>query len=284
MLIPFVFRTFGPKRGGGVPTLNRLPNHPRRHASVILHDRSLQRVDQYSAHLPSHLQQNRLTHQKPLRPIPDPVDVPPHPLKIHPNPRSQAAKQHPAGPHAAPKLFHHRQKMLLVPSKVQHGVTQHHIREPIRKRHSLNLPNPEVLRWQTRRQNPRQLPYMIHTVGIRIQRKYLAPHAQQVHQIPPKPAAGIQNRHPSSDISAQDLVKNINVDLPELLLNRQTPFARRRSITIGGTSDVTSPPRRNTPLMSRELTYVYFSAGIINSVSRSGSSLRFIIAIWNSYS
>ena len=169
--------------------------------------------------------------------------------------------------------------MLFIPRKVQHRIADHHIRKSIRKRHRLDSANPKILRWQRRRQNSRQLPHMLDAFSIRIQRKHLAALAQKMHQIAPVAAARIQNPHTRSNISTQNLVKDVNIDLPKLLLNVQTPFAFSRSITIGGTSDVTSPPSRNTPLISRELTYVYFSAGIINSVSRSGSSLRFIIAI-----
>ena len=44
------------------------------------------------------------------------------------------------------------------------------------------------------------------------------------------------------------------------------------------------PAQLNTSLISRELRYVYCSAGIMNTVSSVGSRWRFISAIWNSYS
>ena len=51
-----------------------------------------------------------------------------------------------------------------------------------------------------------------------------------------------------------------------------------------GTSPVTGPPSANTSFTNLELTYVYCSAGIMNTVSISGPSRRFINAIWSSYS
>ncbi len=54
------------------------PHYPRRHAPVILHHRRLQRIDQHPVHLPRHVEQRRLVHQEPLRPVPNPErPVPP---------------------------------------------------------------------------------------------------------------------------------------------------------------------------------------------------------------
>ena len=129
---------------------------------------------------------------------------------------------------------------------------------------------------------------MFNALDVRIERKHLAAFAQQMHQVPSISAARIQNPHSRRNVPPQNLIENVNVDLPELLpqvhSRRHCVFAFSRSTTSGGTNWLTSAPNRNTPLISRELTYVYFSAGIMNSVSSSGSSLRFIIAIWNSYS
>jgi hypothetical protein len=40
-----------------------------------------------------------------------------------------------------------------------------------------------------------------------------------MHQVPPVSAARVQHSHIGGDIPAQNLVKNINVDLPKLLLH-----------------------------------------------------------------
>jgi len=44
-------------------------------------------------------------------------------------------------------------------------------------------------------------------------------------------------------------------------------FSRSRSSTRSGTRPLTRPPSEKTSLISRELMYVYFSAGIMNTVS-----------------
>src|SRR5579864_560379 len=61
-------------------------------------------------------------------------------------------------------------------------------------------------------------------------------------------------------------------------------FSLSRCSTSSGTRPLTSPPSRATSRTSRELRYEYCSAGIMNTVSRSVRSLRFINAICSSYS
>src|SRR6266540_3872762 len=54
--------------------------------------------------------------------------------------------------------------------------------------------------------------------------------------------------------------------------------------TVGSTSGDTSPPKRATSRTRLELTKVRSKAGTRNTVSILGARLRFISAIWNSYS
>src|SRR6185503_13783466 len=61
-------------------------------------------------------------------------------------------------------------------------------------------------------------------------------------------------------------------------------FSVRRFSTIVGTMPATEVPKLATSLMSRDEMYVYFSWGIRKTVSAVGRSLRFMSAIWNSYS
>ncbi len=91
---------------------------------------------------------------------------------------------------------------------------------------------------------------------IRIQRKDLAAVTQQIHQVPAVAAASVEHAHIGRNIPAQNLVKDVNVDLAKLFLNtlgrsRPLRFGHEllpsdlrfsRSITFGGTMLVTSPP------------------------------------------
>src|SRR5690606_23993013 len=61
-------------------------------------------------------------------------------------------------------------------------------------------------------------------------------------------------------------------------------FSRSRASTASGTRPATEPPSDATSLTSRELTYVYCSAGIMKTVSTSGLRCRFMRAVCISYS
>src|SRR5689334_13102581 len=61
-------------------------------------------------------------------------------------------------------------------------------------------------------------------------------------------------------------------------------FSVSRLSTIGGTMPATDVPKLATSLMRRDEMYVYRSCGIRNTVSTVDGSLRFMSAIWNSYS
>ncbi len=57
-----------------------------------------------------------------------------------------------------------------------------------------------------------------------------------------------------------------------------------RASTAGGTRPVMFPPRPKTSFTRRELMKEYASLAIMNTVSISGRSRRFMSAICNSYS
>src|ERR1035437_918267 len=61
-------------------------------------------------------------------------------------------------------------------------------------------------------------------------------------------------------------------------------FSRSFRSTRSGTRQAIEPPSCATSRTNREHTYEYFSAGSMNTVSNPGWSLRFISAIWSSYS
>lgn len=84
-----------------------------------------------------------------------------------------------------------------------------------------NCANLEVIRRQLRSQRLRQSADMVDASGVLIERVYLAPFAQQVDQIATVAASRIEYAHVGCNISAQNLVEDINVDLPELFLYAQ---------------------------------------------------------------
>ncbi len=60
---------------------------------------------------------------------------------------------------------------------------------------------------------------MLNTVGILIDRKNFAPLAQQMNQVSSVSTAGVEYTHASGDVSSQDLVKYIDINVAELFLN-----------------------------------------------------------------
>src|SRR6266702_3425197 len=94
----------------GRSQLTLLPHHPRRHASLSLHHRRLQRIHQLPAQRPRKFHQHRLVHQEPLRPVRHPKPPLPHRLKLNPIPRtdcrSQPAEKQPARPQHSPYSAH----------------------------------------------------------------------------------------------------------------------------------------------------------------------------------
>src|ERR1700719_1304299 len=109
--------------------------------------------------------------------------------------------------------------MPLIARKVKHRTADHHICKRIRKRHPLDWSYPEILRGQSRPKRGGQLPNMLDTCSIRVQREYLAALAQQMHQVSPIPASGVEHTHIRCDVSAQNLIEYVDIDLAKLLLN-----------------------------------------------------------------
>ncbi len=68
---------------------------------------------------------------------------------------------------------------------------------------------------------------MLNTVGIRIECKNFTPFAQQMDKVPSVSAAGVEYTHARGDVSSQNLIEYVNINLAELL-----PNLYRHSLTI----------------------------------------------------
>jgi hypothetical protein len=62
---------------------------------------------------------------------------------------------------------------------------------------------------------------VINAVATEVERKYLAALAQQMHQVSPIPASSVENAHSGTNVSAQNLIENVDVNLSKLLLQTQ---------------------------------------------------------------
>jgi hypothetical protein len=62
---------------------------------------------------------------------------------------------------------------------------------------------------------------VLHSLGRLVERKNLAALTQQMNQIPAVAAAGVENRHAGHNVTPQNLIEDVDIDLPELFLNSQ---------------------------------------------------------------
>lgn len=110
--------------------------------------------------------------------------------------------------------------MLVVAREVQHCAADHYVRPAVVKRYLLHRLNPEVRLRKRRRKLLRHRANTFHRPRIRVRRENFITFAQEVDQVPTRPAPGVHDPHSGQDVSLQDLVKEINVDLAKLLLRR----------------------------------------------------------------
>jgi len=64
---------------------------------------------------------------------------------------------------------------------------------------------------------------VLHSILIRIDGERFATLAKQVDEIPPEAAAGVEHPHSWRDVSAQNLIEEVDVNLAELFLKRRVP-------------------------------------------------------------
>ena len=60
---------------------------------------------------------------------------------------------------------------------------------------------------------------MVDGFGILVEGEDFAALAEQVDEVTPVSASGIENNHAGENVSAQDLIKDVDIDLAELVLN-----------------------------------------------------------------
>lgn len=111
--------------------------------------------------------------------------------------------------------------MLLVSREVKHRAADHYIGKVIRKGHPLDDSNLEVACWKSGPKGGSQLPHMLHSFGILVERKHLGAFAQKVNKVSPVTTSGIENTHSTCDVPSQNLIEYIDVDLSKLFLNAE---------------------------------------------------------------
>ena len=109
--------------------------------------------------------------------------------------------------------------MRLVTREVQHRIADHGIGKAICKRHVLDRSDREVRRRKPGRKLVGQGAHMLDCLGVGIDPEHLGTGTQQPHQIASVATARVDDPHAPVQVSAQNLVEHVNVDLAELLGN-----------------------------------------------------------------
>ncbi len=66
--------------------------------------------------------------------------------------------------------------------------------------------------------------HMLNSLDFSIHGIHFAALAQQINEISPITASGIEHAHARRDIPAKYLIENVDIDLPELFLNTESHF------------------------------------------------------------
>src|ERR1700710_775831 len=109
--------------------------------------------------------------------------------------------------------------MFFISCKMQYRIADHNICKRIWKRHSLDKADLKIAAWQSGLERAGQAANMLDTLSIRVECKYIASFAEQMYQIAPIPASGVQHAHIRCDVSPQYLIEYIDINLPKLFLN-----------------------------------------------------------------
>ncbi len=131
---------------------------------------------------------------------------------------------------------------------MENRVANHDIGKLGWERHFLDEADSEILRRQPGIERSSELANVVNSRGIRVDCKHLTAFAKQVNEVPAISASGVENARALVDVSAEDLIEYVDIDLAELILNGQrrasnfgystvTDFARLRGWS-------TSQPRR----------------------------------------
>ena len=101
---------------------------------------------------------------------------------------------------------------VVIAGEMKNGAAQDNSGEAVRKRRPLERLGAKVLGRQRRRQRSREAPHFREDIGVVIEAEHLPALTHQVDEIPPEPAAGVENRVARPDTAAKDLIKPIDVD------------------------------------------------------------------------
>ncbi len=120
-----------------------------------------------------------------------------------------------------PRSAEHGLKVRVVARKMQDGVADHHIRERIIERHSLDGLDGKIRLRKRRRKPAGEGANALHRAHVRVNGVNFIPVPHEINNVSTGTAAGVQDSHSGRDAALQKLVEKIDVNLAELLLERR---------------------------------------------------------------
>ena len=126
--------------------------------------------------------------------------------------------------------------MSFVPRKVEDGVTDHHVCEAMGEIHLFDRAYAKVARRQVRCKLRRQGSDVCHALWTRVYGKDFAAFAEQMDQVSSVAAASVEDTHAGSDVSSQDLIEDVDIDLAELILHVHRDFSCFHLSSTGSSS------------------------------------------------
>lgn len=185
---------------------------------MVLDDGGFERIDQDRVKFVGEIEQHFLVHEKPVLPVRHFEQTARQALEVHADAGAEAAEEHAAGTEHAPQLRQHRAEMVFIAGEVQHRGAEDHIRDGIGERHVFDLADDQILRGQGSAERSGELAHVLDAFGIGVDGEDFRALAQQVDEIAPVAASGVDDAHAGRDVAAQDLVKDVDIDLSELFL------------------------------------------------------------------
>jgi hypothetical protein len=109
--------------------------------------------------------------------------------------------------------------MSFVTRKVQHGAADYDIGKVTGKIHLFDWPHTKVARRQVWRELRCQGAHVLDSFGVSVYSEDLASFTQKMDEVSSIAATSVKHTHSGRDVSSQDLIEDVNINLPELILH-----------------------------------------------------------------
>ena len=109
-------------------------------------------------------------------------------------------------------------RIATIAREVKHRAADRDVRTLVLERHGFDAIHAEAIRGQLGGEFTGHAPHGVHRHWVGIGAEDVVALAQQVDEIAAVAAARVEHAHAGRDASTQDLIEEVNIDVPELLL------------------------------------------------------------------